>query len=68
LTQQRSALALRRVVTDRSQLEQLDYWIARAVVRALTRRRDAAAFREIPYRKLRHDWELVSLVAERNRR
>jgi hypothetical protein len=26
------------------------------------------AFREIPYRKLRRDWGLVSLVAERNAR
>ena len=68
LTQQRSALALRRVVTDRNQLEQLDYWIARAVLRALSGRRDARVFREIPYRKLRRDWELVSLVAARNRR
>jgi hypothetical protein len=68
LTQQSSSIALRRVVTDRKQLEQLDYWIARAVVRALTGRRDAGAFREIPYRKLRRDWELVSLVAARNRR
>ncbi len=68
LTQQRSAIALRRVVTDRRQLQQLDYWIARIVVKALTGRRDARGFREIPYRKLRHDWGLVSLVAARNRR
>ena len=67
LTQQSSAAALRRVVTDRKQLEQLDYWIARTVVRGLTGRPDAGAFREIPYRKLRQDWELVSLVAARNR-
>jgi hypothetical protein len=68
LTQQRSAIALRRVVTDRRQLQQLDYWIARIVVKAVSGRRDARAFREIPYRKLRGDWGLVSLVAARNRR
>jgi hypothetical protein len=68
LTQQRSAIALRRIVTDRRQLEQLDYWIARIVVHALTGRRDARAFRDVPYRKLRQDWGLVSLVAARNGR
>jgi hypothetical protein len=68
LTQQKSAVLLRRVVSDRRQLEQLDYWIARLVVKSLTGRRDVRAFREIPYRKLRRDWGLVSLVAERNAR
>jgi reverse transcriptase-like protein len=68
LTQQRSAIALRRVVTDRHQLQQLDYWIARIVVKALTGRRDAGAFRELPYRKLRQEWGLPSVVAARNRR
>ena len=68
LTQQSSAIALRRVVTDRQQLEQLDYWIARTVVKALSGRRNARAFREIPYRKLRNDWGLISLVAARNGR
>lgn len=66
LTQQKSAVLLRRVVTDRRQLEQLDYWIARLVLRAVTGRRDVSAFREIPYGKLRRDWGLVSLVAARN--
>jgi hypothetical protein len=68
LTQQRSAIALRRVVTDRRQLRQLDYWIARIVLKSLTGRRDARGFREISYRTLRRDWGLVSLVAARNRR
>ena len=68
LTQSRSAIALRRIVTDRRQLEQLDYSIARLVLKAVTGRRDARAFREIPYEKLRHDWGLISLVAARNRR
>jgi hypothetical protein len=68
LTQSRSAIALRRVVTDRRQLEQVDYLIARVVLKAVSRRRDARAFREIPYGKLRHDWGLISLVAARNGR
>jgi Reverse transcriptase (RNA-dependent DNA polymerase) len=68
LTQQKSAIALRCVVTDRRQLQQLDYWIARIVLKALTGRRDAGAFRELPYRKLRQEWGLPSLVAARNRR
>jgi len=68
LTQSRSAIALRRVVTDRHQLEQVDYLIARVVLKAVSRRRDARAFREIPYGKLRHDWGLISLVAARNGR
>jgi hypothetical protein len=68
LTQQRSAIALRRVVTDRRQLQQLDYLIARIVLKALSGRRDARAFREISYRKLRREWGLVSVVAARNRR
>ena len=67
LTQQRSAVLLRRIVNDRRQLEQLDYWIARLVIRAVTGRRDVRAFRDVPYRKLRRDWALASLVAERNR-
>ena len=65
-TQQRSAVLLRRVVTDRRQLQQLDYAIARIVVEALTGRRDVRAFRDIPFSKLRRDWGLVSLVAVRN--
>jgi hypothetical protein len=68
LTQQRSAVLLRRVVTDRRQLEQLDYWIAHMIASTLTGRSGARAFREVPYRRLRHDWGLVSLVAARNAR
>ena len=67
VTQQRSAILLRRVVTDRKQLEQIDYWIARIVVRAVTGRRNVRAFRDLPYRKLRAEWGLTSLVAARNR-
>jgi Reverse transcriptase (RNA-dependent DNA polymerase) len=68
LTQQKSAVLLRRVVTDRAQLEQVDYWIARMVVEAVTGERRARGFRELPYRRLRRDWGLISLVAARNAR
>jgi hypothetical protein len=68
LTQSRSAIALRKIVTDRRQLEQVDYLIARVVLKAVARRPGARAFREIPYAKLRHDWGLMSLVAARNGR
>lgn len=58
---------LRRVVTDRRQLQQLDYWIARIVLRVVARGGGARGFRRIPYRRIRHDWKLRSLVHARNR-
>lgn len=58
---------VRRVVTDRAQLRQLDYWIARMVVGVVTSRSDARAFRDLPYSRLRGDWKLRSLVHARNR-
>jgi len=66
LTQHQAAAQLRRVVTDRRQLQQLDYWIARMVAEAVSERSGARAFREVPYRALRQDYGLVSLVAARN--
>lgn len=66
LTEQRSAALLNHVVTDRDQLEQLDYRIALITASALTGRRGARAFRAVPYRTLREDWGLVSLVTARN--
>ena len=68
LTQHRSALLLRRVVTDRTQLAQLDHQIARIVAQALTGRAGAQAFRRWPPRALRRELGLVSLVAARNGR
>ena len=58
---------VRRVVTDRAQLQQLDYWIARSVVRAVSDRDDARVFRNLPYSRLRGEWKLRSLVHARNR-
>lgn len=58
---------LRSVVTDREQLRQIDYWIARIVLRLSTGRGGAQMFRTIPYRRIRRDWKLRSLVHARNR-
>ena len=66
--QQASASLLRRAVTDRGQLAQVDYWLARMVVRAVTGDGGVKAFRRVPYRTIREDWGLVSLVHARNRR
>lgn len=64
---QRSADLLRRAVTDRAQLRQLDYRIARIVVGAVTGDWGARSFRQVPYRKIRSDWRLTSLLYTRNR-
>ena len=58
---------LRSVVTDREQLRQIDYWIARIVLRVSTGRSGAQTFRHIPYRRVRRNWKLRSLVHARNR-
>lgn len=58
---------LRGVVTDRRQLQQLDYWIARIMLRVVAGKPGARAFRDIPYRRIRQDWKLRSLVHARNR-
>ena len=65
--EQRSATLLRRAVTDRQQLKQLDYLVALAVAATLSHRRGARAFRAVPYRKLRQEWALESLYHARNR-
>lgn len=65
--QQWSAAVVRRAVTDRSQLAQIDYLIARIVIRAVTGEPGVRAFRRIPYSKLRQDWRLRSVVHARNR-
>jgi hypothetical protein len=62
-----AASLLRRVITDRNQLAQLDHWIARLVLRAITEDSSAKVFRRLPLRKLRQDWGLVSLEHARNR-
>jgi hypothetical protein len=64
--QQRSAALLRRAITDRRQLKQLDHLIARLVAEAVTGQTGARAFRTVPYRKIRDEWKLVSVQAARN--
>jgi hypothetical protein len=65
-TQERSAALLRRAVTNREDLKQLDYAIARIVARAVTGVPGPRAFREVSYRKIREEWRLISLFHARN--
>ena len=65
--QQRWASLVRGAVTDRSQLRQLDYWIARIVLRVVTGETRVRAFRQVSYRKIRQEWGLISLLHARNR-
>lgn len=64
--QQASASLLRRAVTDRGQLAQADYLLARIVVKAVTGDGSVKAFRRVPYRKIREEWGLSSLLHARN--
>jgi Reverse transcriptase (RNA-dependent DNA polymerase) len=64
--QQASTSLLRRAVTDRGQLAQIDYWLARMVVKAVTGDGSTRAFRRVPYRTVREEWGLVSLLHSRN--
>jgi hypothetical protein len=57
---------LRVVLNDRSQLEQLDYRIALTIAETASGWRGPRAFRDVPYRTLRRDAGLRSLVAARN--
>jgi len=59
---------LRSVITNRPQLHALDYQIARTIVETLTGTEGVRAFRRVPYRTLRREWELVSLYHQRNRK
>lgn len=67
LFQQRSAALLRRVVTDRQQLKQLDHSIARIVLKAVLGQDSVKAFRQVPYRTIRETWGLISLLHTRNK-
>jgi len=64
--QERSAALLRRAVTDRRDLKQLDYLLARLVVRTVTGRSDVRGFRAVPYRRVRGAWGLLSLQHARD--
>jgi len=61
-----TAALLRCAVTDREQLAQFDYRLARLVVRVVTGDAGVRAFRLVPYRKVREEWGLRSLLHSRN--
>jgi hypothetical protein len=62
----RSAALVRRAITDRRQLAQLDHWIARIVLRAVTGDGSVRLFRHISCKKMRTEWGLMSLEHARN--
>jgi hypothetical protein len=64
----RFAAFLRCQATDRHQLRQLDYQIARLVAQVVTGKGSVKAFQHAPYRKMRTDWKLLSLCRARNRK
>jgi hypothetical protein len=66
-SQQRSAALVRRAVTDREHLRQLDYCIARIVLTAVTGEPGPRAFRAVSYKTVRNDWKLLSLYHARNK-
>jgi hypothetical protein len=65
--EQKSAALLRRAVTDRRQLSQIDYLLGRAVLQAVTGSSNIRELRKIPLQKMRKDWGLLSLLHTRNR-
>jgi Reverse transcriptase (RNA-dependent DNA polymerase) len=58
---------LTSVVTDRRQLAEIDHLVALEVASAVTGRSGPRAFRALPYRRLRREHGLPSLVVRRNR-
>jgi len=66
LFQQPAASILRRVVTRRPQLRELDYLLARIVIRAVTGERGVKGFRRVPFRTVRREWGLNSVFHGRN--
>ncbi len=64
---ERAAQLLRHVVSDRSQLKDLDYQIALRAAECITRMRGVRAFRAFPMHRLKQRHGLRSLVVARNR-
>jgi len=54
--------------SDRSQLKQLDYFIALHLAERLTGIRGVKAFRKISYKKMRAEWKLPSLCQLKNKK
>ncbi len=59
--------ALKRIVTDRSQLKQLDYRFTRLLIKLATGSGSPAMMRKYPPRHVREVWGYRSLVVLRNR-
>ena len=59
--------ALRRIVTDRSQLKQLDYRFTRLLIKLATGNGSPAMMRKYSPRYVREVWGYRSLVVLRNR-
>jgi hypothetical protein len=62
------AADLHALVTSRSRLAELDHLIALAIAEQVSGRRGPRAFRDVPWRRLRREHGLMSLVALRNAR
>ncbi len=62
----RSAAVLRRCVTDREQLRQIDYYVARLLSEAMAGKKGVRTFGEVSYGELRRRYGLKSLCHMRN--
>ena len=58
---------LLKAITDRNQLKEIDYRLAKFIAERLSKTKGPKAFRTIPYQKIRDDWKLKSLYHTRNR-
>ena len=56
------ALTLIRDGADEAQLKHLDYVIALKIAETVSGRKGPRAFREVPYRTIREQWGLLSLL------
>lgn len=59
---------LLREATSRSQFRQIDYQLALYIAERLSGIQGVKAFRKIPYKKIRKDWQLPSLCILKNKR
>jgi hypothetical protein len=59
-------IRLLRIGNNRSALQQLDFFIARVIAEKISGERGVRAFAVVPYKKLRREYGLVSLVELKN--
>jgi hypothetical protein len=59
---------LRLIINDRGQLKNIDYSIALMIAEQISGIKTVKAFRKIPYKKIRDEWSLLSLVNCRNKK